>query len=234
MTLDEEIRNLFDNRDVNGNEPDDEPDTDSDSDLELNDPETETFRDDVEVVEEDKEQLEEVPMSAGAQKTKHILEEMDKIGLKASEFINVLSWGDISSTQDPKIRSERTRLLHDPMLEDILHRWAHPPRLPGSKKKRPQGATVIMRKFSLEFMKKEISQGLEKLAPFLVSPVSDDVRTETLIGTGFDELSEKMKAGTLLLWSLLEAWCSIQKFESQGTRTLRRCATTKSLQFNLY
>jgi hypothetical protein len=46
---------------------------------------------------------------------------MDKIGLKASEFINVLSWGDISSTQDPKICSERTRLLHDPMLEDILH-----------------------------------------------------------------------------------------------------------------
>jgi len=40
-------------------------------------------------------------------------------------------------------------------------------KLPGSKKKRPQGATVIMRSFSLECMKKEISQGLEKLAPFL-------------------------------------------------------------------
>jgi len=46
MTLTEDFGDLFDNRDINGNEPD-EPDTDSDSDLETNDSVTETFRDDV-------------------------------------------------------------------------------------------------------------------------------------------------------------------------------------------
>ena len=56
MTLKEDFGGLFDNRDLNGNEPD-EPDTsDSDSDLESNDARTD-FSKDEEAVEEDKEQL---------------------------------------------------------------------------------------------------------------------------------------------------------------------------------
>jgi len=204
MPLEEEFGDLFNNRDLNGNEPD-EPDTsDSDSDLESNDAETD-FGEDEETVEEDKEQLDEVPLSFLAQKVKHILEEMDRIYLNLADFLDVLSWGDVANTQDPKIRVKRTILLGNPKLHSILNRWAHPPRLPRSKKKRPEGATTVMRGFTLQFMKEEISRGLEKLAPYLVSPVSDDVRTATLISTGFDELSEKMKSETPLLWSLLKA-----------------------------
>jgi hypothetical protein len=205
MTLEEDFGDIFDTRDVNGNESD-EPDTsDSDSDLESIDLGIEIFGEDEEVVEEDQESLDQVPLSTSAQKVKHILDEMDRINLKLADFLDALSWGDIANTQDPKIRTERTILLRDPKLEGILNRWAHPPRVPGSKKKRPQGATAVMKGFTLKFMKEEISRGLEKLAPFLVSPVSEDVQTATLIRTGFDELSEKMKSETPLLWSLLEA-----------------------------
>jgi len=203
MTLEEDFSDLFNNRDLNGNEPD-EPDTsDSDSDLESNDAGTDFSED--EAVEEDREQPDPVPLSFSAQKVKHILEEMDRINLKLADFLDALSWGDAANTQDPKIHTERTMLLRNPKLESILNRWAHPPRSPGSKKRRPEGATTVMRGFTLKFMTEEISRGLEKLAPNLVSPVSDDVRTATLISTGFDELSEKMRSETPLLWSLLKA-----------------------------
>jgi len=78
MPLEEEFGDLFNNRDFNGNEPDEPDPSDSDSDLESNDAETD-FGKDKEAVEEDKEQLDQVPLSFLAQKVKHILEEMDRI-----------------------------------------------------------------------------------------------------------------------------------------------------------
>jgi hypothetical protein len=86
MPFTEDFFNLFDNRDIHGNESD-EPDTDSDSDLESNDPETETFCDDVEVVEEDLEELDEVPLSPGARKAKDILEKMDDANIKVCDLL---------------------------------------------------------------------------------------------------------------------------------------------------
>ena len=157
MTIEEDFGDLFDNRDLNGNEPDELNTSDSDSDLESNDTATEIFSEDEEAVEEDQEKLDQVPLSLSAQKVKHILGEMDHINFKLANFLNALSWGDVANTQDPKICTERTILLCDPKLHSILNRWAHPPRLPGSKKKRPEGATTIMRTFTLKFMQEEIS-----------------------------------------------------------------------------
>jgi hypothetical protein len=121
----EDFRDLFDNRDLNGNEPDEPETSDSDSDLESSDAGTD-FDNDEEAVEEDKEQLDQVPLSFRAQQVKHILQEMDRINLKLSDFLDALSWGDVANAQDPKIRVERTILLRNPKLHSILNRWAHP------------------------------------------------------------------------------------------------------------
>ena len=215
MILLEDLGLLFDNRDVVGNEPD-EPDS-SDSDDELGSPllnvNTEGV-DDGEVDEEAEDEAEEEMPSDDdssatilCQKVNYILNQMDEINLKSAEFLDALSWGNATCTRDPKIRIERTMLLHDPKLEGILNCWAFPPRLPGLKKARARGANATMKKFTIDFIKKCASLELEKLAPFLLSPAEDseDVQTQNLIATDFKQLSKTMQNETPLLWNVLDS-----------------------------
>jgi hypothetical protein len=104
MLLEEDFGDLFNNRDLNGNEPDELDTSDSDSDLESNlDTETDFGEDELEeAVEEDQEQLDQVPLSFSAQKVKHILEEMDRINLKLADFLDALSWGDVQTLKIQK------------------------------------------------------------------------------------------------------------------------------------
>ena len=67
MMLEEDFYNIFDNRDLNGNEPDEPDPSDSDSDLESSDAGTDLGEDE-ETVKEDQEQLDQVPLSFSAQK----------------------------------------------------------------------------------------------------------------------------------------------------------------------
>ncbi|KAF9536358.1 hypothetical protein CPC08DRAFT_616862, partial [Agrocybe pediades] len=90
-----------------------------------------------------------------------VLEYLDSKHLKVIDFLDGLSWGDTACTQDAKIRSERSILLHSDRLRTILNRWAVPPRTQGSRKARPQGASAVMRSFCLDYVQKETSRELE-------------------------------------------------------------------------
>ena len=99
-----------------------------------------------------------------------MLQYFDHENIKLCDFLDAISWGDPLCTNDPKVRAERTGLLQDQRLGDILQRWAQPPRQPGSKKRRPQGAAASMTKFAITWTRKSISDELEYLAPTLLSP----------------------------------------------------------------
>jgi hypothetical protein len=76
------------------------------SDFESNDMGTEILGENEEAVEEKKEKLDKVPLSLSSQMVKHIFNEMDRINFKLANFLDALSWGDVGSTQDPKIRAK--------------------------------------------------------------------------------------------------------------------------------
>ena len=157
------------------------------------------------------------PSSETATIVKDILIEIDKRGFSVAKFLDGLSWGDTACTQDPKIRYERTSLLHDPQLVNILHRWISPPRPPKSKKKQPEGASPAMTQFVIEYTKKTLSDELENLAPYLVSTTKDDVKIERLISTTFEQFEKDMLDAAPFLWGVLERLATPVKRRSSNT-----------------
>lgn len=200
---------LFDNRDVgtdgNESEPECEP-----SDIELEESEVgEQPEDDFEEEEpryEDEDTIQSGPTNL-RDKVKFVMHAFDEVNLKIADFLDAISWGDPACTQDAKIRVERSVLLRDGKLEDILHRWAYPPRQHGSKKRRPQGAYPIMKSFSINFFRDSASTELESLADFLHSSAEDseDVAMANLLKTGFGGLSDKMQSKAPFLWTLIQS-----------------------------
>ncbi|KJA16705.1 hypothetical protein HYPSUDRAFT_1059497 [Hypholoma sublateritium FD-334 SS-4] len=189
------LYNIFNNR-----EPDDEPPS-SESDESEPDISTPPLGSE----EVNWEAHSETPLESElATNIKETLIWMDSRGLSLVKFLNGLSWGDAACTQDPKIRYERTSLLRDPQLAVILQRWISPPRPLKSKKKQPEGASPMMKQFVFEYSKKTLSDELEKLAPYLLSSTKDDVQTERLVSTTFEEFGTDMQEVAPFLWGVLE------------------------------
>ncbi|CAA7271577.1 unnamed protein product [Cyclocybe aegerita] len=190
--------NLFDNRDLEGNEypvedePDSEPDEPNNAvDIDILDRELPS-----EDVEDDRN-----PRTLA--NVKAVLDKLDELNFKLIDFLDALSWGHSGCTQDAKVRNKRTVMLQDRKLPKILWHWAIPPRRKGSNKKRATGASTVMKEFAVGYIKNFASKELEILVPHLLSDTSEDVRTETLVSTSFLTLASKMQTLAPILWDVL-------------------------------
>ena len=105
----EQVRNIFDSRDVDGNES--PPPSDSDSDGSDFADETNDSPDlDIGVATDGSESEPEStqptftqPTSTRQQQVRRVLEHLDQQNLKLIDFLDGLSWGDDACIQDPKI-----------------------------------------------------------------------------------------------------------------------------------
>ncbi|KAK7059555.1 hypothetical protein R3P38DRAFT_3167995 [Favolaschia claudopus] len=154
-----------------------------------------------------------------AQKVKHVLAVMDALGINLPIFLDALSWGDSNCTQDAKIRYARSALLTSTELQSILHRWWKPPRLSGSKKRRPKGAKEVMEKFALGCSLQVLELELENIAEFFKSPSGADVTEEELAGTSFPQLIAGVKKLAPNLWDIL---MRLSRTSSQQTRSPKK------------
>lgn len=205
MLEDPEIENLFNNRDCAG-EGNESPcllsDSEGDSDFE-----TEEITSPIIPEPEDIFNT-RLPTQSNngiiSSKICHVLDEMDNQNLEIGEFLDGLSWGDADCNQIAQIRNKRTSLLHDPRLPYIIRRWAYPPRNPASKKARPEGGQALMRRFAIDYIKSVTSAELTALAPSLQSPSQEDVDSERLTSTSYEQLSDDMQTHAPVLWEILE------------------------------
>ncbi|KAJ7199391.1 hypothetical protein GGX14DRAFT_572773 [Mycena pura] len=133
----------------------------------------------------------------------YVLTAMASVGLTVGTFLDALSWGDMACTQDANIRNARTRFFGSSELPSILRRWHKPPRLPGSKWARPQGAKSVMRLFALECSLEFLEEELEMVADIFKSPAGDDIKEEHLTGFSFSKTVEKVKEIAPNLWRML-------------------------------
>ena len=226
---------IFNSRDIQGNELDyDNLESDL-TDLE----ESDTSADEYDTDGDQESQLEagtEVNTiaegSEGAQSTlEHkigrALAFFDQISLRVEDFLDGLSWGDEACTRNAKIRNERTLLLQSPKLLGILQRWATPPQPEKGKKKRPTGASAMITNFTLEHIRHQLQDELENVAPNLKSPPSVDVEEATLHETTFAELSSCMHTEAPTVWTLLQSL-------SSTTRTRRKKTEKVSLTLGIF
>jgi hypothetical protein len=152
-------------------------------------------------------------------KVKEVLLTMEAQDMKVADFLDALSWGNASCIVDPKVRREKTALLHDQRLPSILRRWALPPRSLNSKNRRAEGAGPLIKAFTMDWISNMISEELENIAPHLLSSTVDDVRSTTLVATGFNELSQIMKENAPTLWALLESACIRPRKRSKSKKS---------------
>ena len=102
--LAEQVQNIFDSWDLDGNESPPPSDSDYD-DLDFADDTNE----DSNLYTDTKNEVESIPeistqpTSTWQQKVRHILEYLDQENIKLVDFLNGLSWGDDACIQDPKI-----------------------------------------------------------------------------------------------------------------------------------
>lgn len=138
------------------------------------------------------------------QKVRDVLEFLDSKHLKVIDFLDGLSWGDRACTQDPKIRTERTHLLHSQRLGEVLQRWTVAPRVKGSSKARSEGASSTMHTLATMHIGRVLDRELEDIGETLESPASADIEEETLTNTSFDTISSEMRSRMPTFWELLE------------------------------
>jgi len=157
------------------------------------------------------------PTSVLHVKVQIILGAMKNIGTTPIEFLDGLSWGDLHCIRDAKIRTARTSMLHDDQLEDILHRWAHPPRSSKSKKARAEGASKALSRVAASITQDTIQRELGKLRPDMELPPPQDVQKETLTATNFTNMTHAMQLKAPTLCSLLA-----NLMERQGVKTEKK------------
>ncbi|KAJ3563771.1 hypothetical protein NP233_g8726 [Leucocoprinus birnbaumii] len=161
--------------------------------------------DEQEESEEDLAFLEPEPLGdETSQRVRRVLRCMDHVGIKVVDFLDGLSWGTQATTVSPKIQRERTLLLSNPRLQNIIQRWAKPPRSLTSHKKRPEGASTIINTFATSHVHTAASNELEKLASSLLSPTSHDISEQTLLGTTFSYIGSQAQEKAPSLWNLLQ------------------------------
>ncbi|KAJ3497512.1 hypothetical protein NLJ89_g10340 [Agrocybe chaxingu] len=196
--------NIFDTRDIDGNEPDEPELSDGETNEIFLQDTPEDLDDNISDDELDEDTDAQAPTSSQlSSKVRHILDEMDRTNLKLADFLNGLSWGDQACTQDAKIRTEQTILLHSQQLHSILQRWAVPPRMSRSKKRRAEGASPIVNAFSIDYVRNTMHKELSDAAKPLSSPASMDVRVETLTETSFEGMANTLQDTAPLLFNLL-------------------------------
>ena len=76
-------------------------------------------------------------------------------------------------------------------LPNIVWRWWRPPRVKGSKNKRPKGVGPVMESLAKECCQSVLDQELEGIAR--VSPVGEDIKEETLTSLSLTKMAEEMK-----------------------------------------
>ncbi|KAF8064098.1 hypothetical protein FPV67DRAFT_1420267 [Lyophyllum atratum] len=166
-----------------------------------------------------RQRLEEQDLAMKVTQTLHF---MDSVGINLPIFLDALSWGDESCTQEGKVRYERAALMNSQELPGILRRWLKPPRTPGSKKKHPRGAAPTMKAFALDCVEEVVDRELELLAPHLKSPAGDDVQAETLTSTGFEGMQKDVEAAAPSCFRLF------QKMASRRSQHIRNTEKRKS------
>ena len=210
MVLTDELdNNIFNNRDIEGNESDHGEYMDSDDNYSTD--ETESSSEDNDIGESPPTtSQEDIELR---DKVVSVLGFLDIIGFKLVDFLDGLSWGNIACVQDTKVRSERTVLMRSNKLLGILKRWAFPPRSQGSKNRRAQGASTVMNTFATQYVQAAISRELEDLAPHVKSSATDseDILKQTLVSTSFQDLASVMQPNAPILWEMLSVLTSRPK-----------------------
>lgn len=225
LSLHELEQNIFDTRDLPGNERnmDSILDSDGESNVEqeggnMEEPRSE-FLDEEAADHNDNSMLvdDEDGVSVKSSKTSQVLAFLDSINFKCADFLDGLSWGDRACVLNAKIRVERTVLLQSPILPEVLRRWAKPPRPHGSSKRRPQGASAVVKGFCLEYVGDLLNNEMEDLAGDLRSPPTEDVNTEILTQTTFAFLVEKIQEKAPAVWIILRglAFRPNQEYENK-------------------
>ncbi|KAJ7149090.1 hypothetical protein C8R46DRAFT_1198892 [Mycena filopes] len=131
-----------------------------------------------------------------------VLLKIASLGLTVATFLDALSWGSTACTLDANIRNARTRLLNSPELPTILRRWHRPPRPPGSRAARPQGAKAVLEEFALERSVEIVEVELERVAHIFESPPGEDIKEEHLTGFSFPRTVRRVKEIAPNLWSM--------------------------------
>ena len=204
--LAEQVQNIFDSRDIDGNES--RPLSDSDYDALDSANEINDSSDSDTGVTTDDDNLKPAstqPTSTRQQQVRRILEYLDQEKLKLVDFLDGLSWGDDACIQDPKIRIERTIFLQSKRLPVILNKWATPPRKKGSMKRWAAGAMGPMSEFVSKQILDMMDHELEALAPCLHSPPSVDVEKETLQETSFKNMLAIIREKAPTLFSIFKS-----------------------------
>ena len=141
--LAEQVENIFDSQDLDGNEsppPSDPEYDDLASEFADDTNEGADLDTDTENEPESAQATSTQPTSTWQQQVRHILEYLDKENLKLVDFLDGLSWGDDACIQDLKIHIERTIFLQSARLPAILIKWVVLPRkkaLQRDKQQRP-------------------------------------------------------------------------------------------------
>ena len=218
-------QNIFDSRDIEGNES--SPPSDSDyegSDMfeETSDhPEYDTGPAPDETDDDEEPDSASAayvyPKSIRQQQVRRILEQLDEEKLKLVDFLDGLSWGDDACTQDPKIRTERTIFLQSAKLPGILNKWAVPPRKKSSTKRRATGATGQMSEFVWKHISDKMDHELEALGPCLRSPPSVDVEKETLQDTSFQNMLDGIHSKAPTLFAVFESLAYREEQKKRNT-----------------
>jgi len=204
--LAEPVQNIFDSRDLDGNESPPPSDSDYDSSDFADDTiEGADLDTDTENEPESAQKTSTQPTSTRQQQVRCILDHLDQENLKLVDFLDGLSWGDDACIQDPKIRVERTIFLQSARLSAILTKWAVPPRKKGSLKRRAAGAMAPMSEFISQHITNKMDHELEALAPSLHSPPSVDVEKETLHGMSFQNMLTAIQQKAPTLCSIFES-----------------------------
>ncbi|KAI0634114.1 hypothetical protein C8Q77DRAFT_1056061 [Trametes polyzona] len=140
------------------------------------------------------------------ERVRRILEFMESLDMNLPIFLDALSWGDDGCTSDPKVRYERTALMHSEELPRILERWYRVPRASESRSHyvRPAGARRALEDFAMKCAAEVLDRELESSAHIFRSP-KDSLSEAALTAFDFAEVACKLQEPTCAprSWTLL-------------------------------
>ncbi|KAI0056259.1 hypothetical protein BV25DRAFT_1872872 [Artomyces pyxidatus] len=138
-------------------------------------------------------------------KVRSVLQFMDAQGINLPIFLDALSWGDRECVLDPKIRFERSGLMHSLELPGIITRWYKPPRPTGpGHDMRPNAAALPLQSFAVQCVHELLNAELNRAQDIMRSP-SEALSDQSLTNFSITEKMESLRspAGMPILWSVL-------------------------------
>ncbi|KAI5888414.1 uncharacterized protein SCHCODRAFT_01102715 [Schizophyllum commune H4-8] len=101
------------------------------------------------------------------------LQFMKSRGLRLSDFLDAILWGNKACIHNNVVRGSRTQLTRSPLLPRILCHLYHPPRI--SHGTRPYGTTSMMREVTCKIMEEEMECEMRSLSLVLYSKANLDL-----------------------------------------------------------